>query len=484
MSTNPYFTQLHTQRFSFIGSPQQRDGTDAKDQRFVNLYPELIKSPISDGKKYYLKKRPGLALTTTIPGASGTVLGFFYWEYNTTYYSVVGSTLYAGTTSILTGISTSAGTTGFTVFRSDSEDILFFCDGVSGWVITNTNTVIPVTDSNFPSPHIPTPVFLDGYIFLPKQGTQSIYNSALQDPLTWPSDGFIDAEMYPDNLIGLYKVQNYIAAVGSDSIEWFYDNANATGSPLQRNAPAVSQFGSPYAAATINQTERELILVGQTNNGGRTVWTLNGFQPTEIANEPVREALDLEGASIAGASAFTIQSAGHKWYVLNLIGAGRTFVFDFEENMWHEWTSGLGQQVFGMRFAADSGNGYPLMMGYGGGLQYIFAPTEYTDAGTTINCQVTTVKLDFDTIMRKRFFRLSLICDGPNDDSNVPMNVAWSDDDYNTWVGNLTMEVNASYPTVTQLGYSRRRAFQFTFQQPYPLRMESFELDYTQEVRR
>ena len=59
MSTNPYFTQYHTQRFSFIGSPQQRDGTATKDQRFLNMYPELIKSPISDGKKYYLKKRPG-----------------------------------------------------------------------------------------------------------------------------------------------------------------------------------------------------------------------------------------------------------------------------------------------------------------------------------------------------------------------------------------------------------------------------------------
>ena len=73
MATNPYFTQLHTQRFSFIGSPQQRDGTYQKDQRFLNMYPELIKSPISDGKKYYLKKRPGVSRQVQVGSGAGTV---------------------------------------------------------------------------------------------------------------------------------------------------------------------------------------------------------------------------------------------------------------------------------------------------------------------------------------------------------------------------------------------------------------------------
>jgi len=480
MATNPYFTQLHTQRFSFIGSPQQRDGTFAKDQRFVNLYPELIKSPISDGKKYYLKKRPGVTPFLSLGAGQGR--GVFFWQTNGNYLSVVGNTLYSNSTPIKT-LNTSTGPVGFTEFRTDTEDVVVLCDGFNGWTIGVGNAVNLITDANFPTPHIPNPVFLDGYLFLAHANTQTIHNSALQDQTIWPADGFIDAEMFPDNIVGLSKVQNYVAAIGGQSIEWFYDNANATGSPLQRNAPAVSQFGCP-APQTINQTEKELILVGSTSNGGRTIWVVDGFQPKEIANEPVREALDLEGPSINLATAFTIQCSGHKWYILNLFSASRTFVYDFDEQMWHEWSSLTGTQ-FPFDYATDAGNGSPVLIGQNNASSnYMLSPTQFTDNGTAINCMAITSKLDFDTIMRKRIFRLSLIGDSPNGINNTPVTVYWSDDDYNTWSSGTTLQLNGSYPTITQLGFTRRRAFKFVYQQPYSLRLESFELDIIQEVRR
>jgi len=478
MSTNPYFTQYHTQRFSFIGSPQQRDGTYVKDQRFVNMYPELIKSPISDGKKYYLKKRPGTALYNTFPGGTGQ--GIFYW--NGQYYTAAGGILYQGSTNIIT-LSTTTGRVGFCEYRDDTlGDLLFVCDGTKGWTINTSNVVTPILDANFPNPHLPYPIFLDGYIFLAAAGTQTVHNSQLLSPTVWPSDGFIDAEMFPDSIQCLAKAQNYLVIIGTASCEFFYDNANATGSPLQRNAPAVAQFGTP-APNTVNQTEKQVILVGQTGNGGRTVWTIDGFQPTEIANEPVREALDLEGDLINEASSYTIQCAGHKWYVLNLVANQRTFVFDFDEQMWHEWTSGTGQTVWNYPFAADSGTGSPILLSYNG-ISVTLSPTIYTDYSLPILCQIITAKIDFDTIKRKRYYRLSLIGDAPDGDSTVPITVNWSDDDYNTWIGNATLYINATYPTITQLGISRRRAFQFLYEQPYPLRLEAFEVDIIQEVRR
>jgi hypothetical protein len=480
MATNPYFTQLHTQRFSFIGSPQQRDGTYLKDQRFLNMYPELIKSPVTDGKKYYLKKRPGLSNYILHPPGEGRAA--FYWQITDTYYYVIGDTLYVNGTGIFT-FPTSTGRVGFCEFRSDTVDELFMCDGVNGWTISQTNSIFHITDANFPNFHIPNPIFLDGYIFLATRGSQQIRNSTLQDPTTWPVDGFIDAEMYPDNLVALTKAQNYLVAVGTESVEFLYDNANPTGSPLQRNAPAVSQFGCP-APYTVNQTEKEVIMVGATGNGGRTVWMIDGFQPTEIAQEPVREALDAEGENIVNAFACTIQCAGHKWYILTLALQNRTFVFDFEEQMWHEWSLDLTQNGFLFPFCADSGNGLPFFLHEQNGQTALLGANNYTDLGNPINCVVTTSKVDFDTIMRKRFYRLSLITDAPDGDTSVPITVQWSDDDYNTWSSGTTLQLNGSYPTIIQLGYSRRRAFMFTYQQPYPLRMESFELDIIQEVRR
>jgi hypothetical protein len=478
MATNPYFTQYHTQRFSFIGSPQQRDGSYIKDQRFLNMYPELIKSPISDGKKYYLKKRPGVSAYQSLP--TGLSQGMFYW--NDAYYYAINGFLYQNSnpTPIL-ALTQNTTDVGFCEYRTDSVDQLFICDGFNAWLLNPNNTFTFI--STIPKVHLPYPIFLDGYIFVALANNQNIFNSALQDPTTWPSDGFIDAEMYPDNVVALTKAQNYLVAIGSESVEFFYDNANATGSPLQRNAPAVSQFGCP-APATINQTEKEVILVGQTGNGGRTCWVISGFQPTEIANEPVREALDAESDQIGIANAFTIQISGHKFYVLNLRLSSRTFVYDFEEQMWHEWSSGLLQNLFPYRYAADGNAGYPVLLGYNGGQSVALSPNNYTDLGNPIDCVVTTSKIDFDTIMRKRIFRLSLITDSPNGDTSVPMTVDWSDDDYNTWVGNRTLSIGPLYPTITQLGYTRRRAFRFTYQQPYPLRMEAFEVDIVQEVRR
>lgn len=447
------------------------------------MYPELIKSPISDGKKYYLKKRPGLnSFNTGLP--TGNAQGIYYWAANNSYYYVINGILYVNNGTVVGNFTSSNVQVGFCEFRSDSTDQLFMCDGTNAWVMGPTNSRVLITDPNFPTPHLPYPIFLDGYIFLAKAGTQTIYNSQLEDPTTWPSDGFIDAEMFPDNIQCLSKVQNYIAVVGTQSIEWMYDNANSTGSPLQRNAPAVSQLGTP-AAATVNQTEKELILVGQTGNGGRTVWVIDGFQPKEIANEPVREALDLEGTMIGNASAFTCQVSGHKFYVLNLVGARRTFVYDFEEQMWHEWQTGSTNNLFNYKYCADSGNGTPVLLNYSvTGYSVQLNPTVYTDNDIFIYCTVITTKLDMDTIMRKRIFRLSLNTDAPQSGAGTPFSVSWSDDDYNTFTTPVTMTLNGTYPTITQLGYTRRRAFRFDYSWSSDLRMESFELDYIQEVRR
>ena len=490
MATNPYFTQLHTQRFTLVGAPLQRDGFGLKDQRFLNMYPELIPSPISEGKKYYLKKRPGLELMITqAPGRVGNN-GRGVWWWNQTIYSVVGNTLYANGNGIYT-FSTTTGPIGFVEWLYQNGTVnLMVSDGTTIVQIDVTNT--PTILSGYPIPHVPALVFLDGYLFVAALNSNIIWNCTLNDPTTWPNDQFISAEMYGATIQTIVKSNNYLACVTNVSVEWFYDNANATGSPLQRNAPAVSQFGTP-AGTSVNQTEQEVILVGDTGNGGHTVWLIQGFQPTEVGTAPVREILDAEGAFINAIKAFTIQVAGHKFYVLNLVSQSRTLVYDFDEKMWHEWTSGPGQTVFQCSHATNSAsvlgyvvNGSPILQDDATGVIFALSPQNYTDNFVTILCQVQTLKIDFDTIKRKRFNRLTLIGDSPNGEANCLISVQFSDDDYNTWSPQpgRSLLLNADYSTITNLGLARRRAFRFTFQQSFPLRLEAMELDVIQEVRR
>jgi len=474
-TNTPQVSTYKTQRLTLVGSPQQRSPSPTKDQRFVNLYPELIKSPITDGKKYYLKKRPGLDYVTTI--IPGVARGIYY--YNGTIYTVIDNRFYANGTLINT-VGTSTGPVGWCEYNG-AYNALIMLDGAVGWVIKDDGTITQISDPDFPTPHVRTPVALDGYLFVCRDGTADIYNSDLDDPLSWDSANFISAEMFPDKITALSKNNNYIYAVGTEAVEYFYDAALTTGSPLARNDSAVQQFGSK-AAFTVVQTDNEVILVGDSGNGGNVVWVIDGFKATDVSIEPIKEALDAEFDEIANATAMCLRISGHKFYILTLAISRRNLVYDFDEKMWSEWFFGTPENPFFVPFATDSKQGYPyLLHGLTGAVlrmleeQYVDEP----DVSTTLDiiCTATTVKLDFETINRKFMYRLSLVGDSPNNNTNCPISVQWSDDDYNTWSPIRTLNLNGVMPAITRLGTFRRRAFKFTFAQPYLLRLEAIEVD-------
>lgn len=474
-TNSPQVSTYKTQRLTFVGSPQQRDGTSLKDQRFINLFPELIKSPITAGKKYYLKKRPALQFNNAMPAGEGRGI----YIYNGNQYVVIDNNLYING-NISLGLPTSTGPVGFCEYNGD-EDWLILVDGIAGYAIKKSDGSITGIGGSFPSPHVPFPVAMDGYLCVAKAGTADIYNSVLNNPLDWISGDFVSAEMFPDTISCLAKNNNYIYAVGTQSIEYFYDAANASGSPFSRNDSAVLQFGT-NAPHTVVQTDNEVILVGDSGNGGRAVWTIDGFKSTDVSIEPIKQALDAEGSLLSNAIAYCIRISGHKFYVLTLVASGRILVYDFDEMMWHEWQFGTTSSPFFAPFAADSTLGFPYILHKTAGTVMQFLENAYVDTPTSvdtvgINCVATTVKLDFDTINRKQMYRLTVVGDSPNNDTNCPISVEWSDDDYNTFTTPRILNMNGIMSAITRLGTFRRRAFRFTFNQPFLLRLEAIEVD-------
>jgi translation initiation factor 1 (eIF-1/SUI1) len=472
-SKTPVIQTYETKRVNFISNPQQRSSDPNKDFRLVNMMTEVINTPVGDNKKYYIKSRPGLSQAYTTQTGAGR--GLYYWTYGGNSYcmAVVGNKVYANGVSVLT-LSTSTGEVGFTEFlTSTNASKLILLDGTNGYVFTAYNSATQITNANFPTPHVPSPIFLDNYLFVAKANTADIYNSNLDDPLTWTSGNYISAQMYPDTIKALSKNNNFLYAVGTSSVEYFFDNANASGSPLSRQPTAVQQFGT-VSGGSVVQTDKEVILVGETNDGGHTVWTIDGFKENEIGIPAIKSALAAEGSNINTCKGYEIRVSGQKLYVLCL--TLRTFIYSFTTKMWSEWQS--GSSIFIGIDGSDGPNGSAYILDSTNGKIYLMDETYFTDNGTAFTCSVTTAKLDFDTINRKFMGRLAIIGDVP-DSSGVDINVSvqWSDDDYKTWSTARTLKFTADLPAIWQLGQFRRRAFKLSYSLPRLFRIEMIEVD-------
>ena len=317
-------------RLPIIGAMSNRDVSGSKDQRFVNMFPETRKVEAIESTRIFLNKRPGLTLYKDFGDGYGRGIA---WFRSKLYVAIDGHIYEDGSppTSVITLTDVDSKVGMIVANSSTIGDYLFICDGTSGWIINSAGTVTAITDPDFPTPHIPVPTFIDGYILLAKGS--DVYNCILDTPSSWDSGQYLSAEMFPDPIVALARQNNQIVVFGETSVEFFYDAANVSGSPLNRNDATTLQMGCamPYA---VFQTEKTFMFVGQSESGGRAVWQVDGFQPKKISDEYIERILDGETTPL-DCRGFGVRTMGHLFYVINLVSLGRTLVYDMDEKMSH-----------------------------------------------------------------------------------------------------------------------------------------------------
>jgi len=328
---------------------------------------------------------------------------------------------------------------------------------------------------------LPYPVYMDGMVFLIAERTDgtnssSIFNSDIDNPLSWGSTNFVDAEIYPDDLVVLARQNNMIVALGANSGEFLYNAELEVGSPLIRNESLTLQVGC-CAANTVAQQERFCVFVGVSEVGGRAVWLLDGFAPKKISDEYIERIIDAETTSISSATGYLLRTNGHFFYVLNLTSQGRTLVYDLEEELWHEWSSNSSSThaIFNGIYASAPTNGKSLILGRTDGKVYTLDPGVYQDNSVAILAEAITTKYDFETMNRKFMSNLNIVGDLLSGES---VTVRWTDDDYATWSNWKTLSLT-SLPGFNRLGAFRRRAFDILYTGNFAYRMEAIEVDVT-----
>jgi len=553
--------ETKTTRYMFTGGIEARQTSTTKDKRFVNLYEEKINKESTDT---VMIKRPGLVTHLDLPDGVGRGLQAF----NSKFWTIIGNKLYRDTTEVLT-LSTSTGAVGFIEATQDGATVLFLCDGTNAYFIDSSDVITQVTTTysawaattayvltnrrrpttvnnlyyvvttagtsaateptwpttigttvtdgtvvwtctgyygGFPSPHIPTPVFIDGYVLLAKASSADIYNCYLENVDSWNPADFVTSEMFPDDIKVLARQNNQVVAFGEYGTEFFFDNGanQATGTPLARNQNTFLQVGTP-APYCIGQSEQHCFFIGVSLTGGRTVWKLDGFNAASVGTPAIDRVLTEEGTNISNSSGYLLRIAGHFFFVICL--TSRTLVYDIDLNLWHEWTSTTqnrfntsqinGEDLnvlaindngtasifvttgFVWRHGTDTcscaNNGKLYVLHESDGRVAYFDQAVYQDTGQIIRAEVNTSIIDFGNFKRKFLHRVTVLGDQA---SNIIF-LKWTDDDYQTW-SNLKSLSIANRPVFHRLGSFRRRAFNVYYTDNSPLRLDGLEFIYSE----
>jgi uncharacterized protein YmfQ (DUF2313 family) len=370
---------------------------------------------------------------------------------------------------------TTTGDVGFTEFYYDTGSTkLVVSDGSRLITIDSANTVVTGSDVDMPTPHSPHILFLDGYLFMMKLGTADIYNSNLNDPLVFTSGDFITAEMTADNLVRIAKLNNYILALGSNSIEYFFDAANASGSPLQRNDTFVKNVGYVGGFA---RHENQIYFIGYSATTGYSLYVAEDAKLTSIKNPFIRRYLQPNTAFYAS----IVTMGGHDFYSITGTSPSDTvtFFYDLDTKLWTRSTY-QSEADLPIQYAFNAtitGIGETSIISISGKNKiYYFNPNNLTDDSVGFTSVVQTDPLDFGSINQKYMSRLAIIADRPT--SSTLLNVSYSDDDYQSFSTPRDVELNIEYPILHQLGRFRRRALRLSYSGTNRIRLHRLEVSY------
>lgn len=474
----PAVSTYQTKMVNLLTSEFDRSPVSGKDTEHINVFFELIKEKEIGENNFYIVKRPGT--TQYIAATGGFIIRSMYFnsDFQKLYY-VVDDDLYVWnvatntlSTTINAFFTTTTGDVGFTDYLYDNgTQTVIITDGTTLKQIDSANVVTTCVDADLPVPHQPYPVFLDGYLFLLKSDTSDLYNSNLNDPMLWTAGDFITSEIQPDQATRPIKVNNYIVVFGTDSIEYFWDAGNTTGSPLQRNDTPVKYNGFLGAYA---QWGNKAYFVGNNVQGQPDVFVLEDLKMDSIGDTTVSRYLSSLDTVYSSYRGSIVGIAGHAFYVLN--AGSLTYVYDLTTKLWCKWDF----QQEGNFKMIDSVNAKTV-----GSYKAFFCLTNDTrvyqftysagqDNAVSFTCSGQTDNQMFDSYNQKTMSRLTVWADKPN--TTALMNIQWTDDDYQLYSAVQTVDLSQERPSINRLGRFRRRAFKWSYTGDQAFRIKGLEV--------
>lgn len=475
----------------FIGPSYQMPSKIFDAQRCVNLYPVL--NELGTGKedeKYMLVGRPGLSL---LVAGSNPNRGI-YLATTGMLYVVQGNTLYSVSTS---WVKTALGT-----LLTSTGNVSMVDDGFNLIIVDNPNaydynfsgaTFSQITDPNYLGASRVT--FQNAYFCFNQVGTNNMFYADLPSGSATATITFNNAivqekEGLADEIVGHISVNNNLWVLGGQSTEIWYLTGQAD-PPFQDVQGALIEIGLA-AEFSLAKTANTLFWLGSNVDGPGIVYMANGYTSQRISTFAVEYALK-KYSTLSDCTAYTYQSGGHTFYVLNFPSGNATWVYDVSTQLWHE-RAYLDNGVMGRELPNYHAffNGQHVVGDFSNGNLYSMSDSVYTDNDAAI--QRLRSSPHISTGMMRNFYHsfqldieVGIGLDGAGQGTSPQAILQFSDDGGKTWSNELwapigQIGVYKNRCIWQKLGMARDRVFRVIVSDPVPVNIIGAEINFTRGV--
>ena len=458
----------------------------SKDARFINCFKRSVTDEASGETRRYLIKRCGFAAHSTIraghignairvwsgQGTGTKVITAFGNQDSSIYDDGTRLTTNNSDTTIITGKATGITET---VLSGTPTLAISSSDG-TGWYYQNAGTVTKITDAQFPGNNSKTLAgtfaHMDGFAFI-LDTNGDLWNSDLNSITSWTATGYIPAGIYPDKGVAAIRWKRFIIAFGAQSMEFFRNAGNSSGSPLSRVEELAQKVGA-ISADAISEIGDNVFFVGPAPEGGLSLFQFDGSL-SRVSNPEIDALMLLMGNG--NISVTTFRDVGLSFVLVN--GGGLTYAYCVEEKFWFQmtgssevlWTKCAGlsvasaQATYAISSLSSSGklfNINPLSRGYvdNGSAFTAVAQLQTLDPGAGAFCAYEDLNLAADT-----------------ESGTSTLTVSKSDDDYGSFTTLGTVDLTSSVKRITRMGGTKLpRAYKFEHSDNTPFRIQEARL--------
>lgn len=300
--------------------------------------------------------------------------GYGYWVVGNKVFQVSWS----GVKTELTGtLSTSTGSVDMII----SGTHLMIVDGSYGYYVAYDalTTVTKITDTSFPT--TPKSCTFVGSRFVVADGTNFLYGSSVNTPVSWDATFFISPDAIPGGVISVVEDHNELLVFGDNKVRFYY--ASESDFTYEQNQSAVMEEGCG-AVNSVGRFDSSVVWLAED----RTIRRVTEYTPLVISPPELSDIIS-KYTTVSDAVSFSFSLKGMPYLCMAFPTEQKTWLYNGLSQQWCIWAYSAAMVRHRANCSIEH-NGVVYIGDYQNGKIYKLSDTTYTDDGEVIRFERTS----------------------------------------------------------------------------------------------